>query len=1122
MEVAELSLSWGLSRRLGDVIKDGVMGRSCAPPRDTSPLNSRVNLTDLNLVRALPCFRSHTGWVWRTLSFFEKGLLLDFNELCLQKLEGLSCLSDIFEKALPGKIAQVVNELLLSWFGVPVKAPFTSPAPDVGDKRGGKLLMSAALAPKPSLLKEDPFLVMEVEYLRSYGEKAAKGDEEPVPVELWDRSVLRTVFPWLSYSPTVAAALQVIREKFAWRIYIVNLVNSFFRYLKATYGSQWPLLASNKKRRRLRSTKNGATTLRRELRRELVMDLQIGLDGLMRALRSSWWEWSAGSTCFFWRWHSSVRREVRDGFPVYVTSKLPEFKKKQSFNITDVEMVSLKSKVRKVIGRRYIEPGYVKSLINYFAVPKVRNDAGEVIDIRVVYDGTKSGLTDATWAPNFYMPSLGSLLMIVSTDTWFADMDLGEMFLNYFMDHRLRPFSGVDVTRILGSETPTWYQWSRTFMGFRASPYIAVKSFAFTMDVIRGDHLRRDNPYGYDRIRLNLPGSPDYCPSLPWLSKMKDGDEASDAVTYMDDIRILGSSEMSCRLAAREASKKTQYLGEQDAARKRRPPNKEPGPWCGAFVANRNGSVWVYVSQSKWSKAKAYVAKWYQELSDCACKQVPLELDFKDLEKGHGFLVYLSRTYDPIVPYLKGIHLTLDSWRTGRDAEGWKVNKKRKRSADDGVQVEEEEYGAEWISEHFLFRKDGVEQIVPPTEARDKAPGKVSAVPRLMDDLRVLLDFFEPEAPLWRFVRGAEVFAVQYGFADASGQGFGATFEDAEGVDYRFGNWGESTAAESSNFRELNNLVEALESKFEQSTGTLVGREIFLFTDNQVAEGAFYKGTSGSRKLFELVVRLRKLEMFSGCKIHIVHIAGSRMIAQGTDGLSRGDISEGVMRGASMLEFVPLHLNCLERSEGLEWWIRSWLSPYAASVGLPLHVLRELDWFNLAQDITGGSTNDDGVWIPNYKPAVYVWVPAPSAGQIAVEQLRQARLKRVLSTHVVVIPRIFPSLWKKQLHRSADLVVELPFVPGFWTKETQHEPLTVAFYFPYIHRKPWQLKRSFAFLGMGRHMRRMWQTGSISTRDILLQFFKWTRTLFTLPDGVVRQLLQSASTCAFSCEQAGK
>ena len=42
------------------------------------------------------------------------------------------------------------------------------------------------------------------------------------------------------------------------------------------------------------------------------------------------------------------------------------------------------------------------------------------------------------------------LLNVASTETWFADMDLSEMLLNYNLDPRIRPYSGVDVSSLLG------------------------------------------------------------------------------------------------------------------------------------------------------------------------------------------------------------------------------------------------------------------------------------------------------------------------------------------------------------------------------------------------------------------------------------------------------------------------------------------------------------------------------------------------------------------------------------------------------------------------------------------------------------------------------------------------
>ncbi len=72
------------------------------------------------------------------------------------------------------------------------------------------------------------------------------------------------------------------------------------------------------------------------------------------------------------------------------------------------------------------------------------------------------------------------------------------------------------------------------------------------------------------------------------------------------------------------------------------------------------------------------------------------------------------------------------------------------------------------------------------------------------------------------------------------------------------------------------------------------------------AKGCFFHGGSSSKLLHELVLRLRKTEMEYDVTLHVVHVAGSRMIAQGTDGLSWGIFLEGVMREEDMLSFVDL------------------------------------------------------------------------------------------------------------------------------------------------------------------------------------------------------------------------
>ena len=47
-------------------------------------------------------------------------------------------------------------------------------------------------------------------------------------------------------------------------------------------------------------------------------------------------------------------------------------------------------------------------------------------------------------------------------------------------------------------------------------------------------------------------------------------------------------------------------------------------------------------------------------------------LPLNRLEKIRGFLIYVARTYSWMTPFLKGLHLVIDSWRPGRDSDsGW-------------------------------------------------------------------------------------------------------------------------------------------------------------------------------------------------------------------------------------------------------------------------------------------------------------------------------------------------------------------------------------------------------------------------------------------------------------------
>ena len=76
------------------------------------------------------------------------------------------------------------------------------------------------------------------------------------------------------------------------------------------------------------------------------------------------------------------------------------------------------------------------------------------------------------------------------------------------------------------------------------------------------------------------------------------------------------------------------------------------------------------------------------------------------------------------------------------------------------------------------------------------------------------------------------------------------------------------------------------------------------------------------------------MEMTYGMTIHVIHISGKRMIAQGTDGCLRGSLMEGVMAGADMLAFVDLSRGGIERHPPLlDWALVPQASPIAGGNG---------------------------------------------------------------------------------------------------------------------------------------------------------------------------------------------
>ena len=609
-----------------------------------------------------------------------------------------------------------------------------------------------------------------------------------------------------------------------------------------------------------------------------------------------------------------------------------------------------------------------------------------------------------------------------------------------------------------------WEVWQRCAMGLKPSPYQAVQAMMVAEEVIRGDPKDPCNPYRWDGVRMNLPGQVDYDPTLPWVSKIRFGDQciACDVVIFVDDLRVTGPTQKEAWQAAQRAAAVLNTLGIQDAPRKRRDGSQAPGAWSGCVLRTDKDGVFVYVSQEKWDKTKRLLDEVMTLIT-----MAPTKIPRKRLEQIRGFLQYVTRTYTGMNPYLIGFHLTIDGWREDRDAEGWRRKSPPKSwSRNGGVS---DEVGAMETALNMTASESHLAHNDP------EAPEFVTAAPRFLHDIIAMQALTRGDTPTLRRVRCSKTGHAFYGFYDASGRGFGATLQIGDTLLYEYGQWSSEVSEESSsNWRELGNLVMSIENQVREHD--LRDCELYLFTDNTTAEAAFWKGSSKSQKLFNLVLRLKTLEVEADLIIHVVHVAGKRMIAQGTDGLSRGDKSTGVMQRIAMEQFVPLHLSALDRSSTLRPWLTS------AAQGLDPVFLEPEDWFTKAHEL-----------------GTFVWHPAPAAADVVVEQLGKARHKRPSSLHIIVIPRLMTGRWRRHLTRECDCYFRIPPGCTLWGK-SQYEPVLIFFCLPFVgHRPNFAAKQKLLEDFQGTMLQDdLWQASDERGGTFLRKFLHQARSLCSL------------------------
>ena len=832
--------------------------------------------------------------------------------------------------------------------------------------------------------------------------------------------------------------------------------------------------------------------------------VKVALDAISRAAGpytrdhdlylSTWWEWVSGSAPFFWNWPERYQSEIRDGQKHFMLGKFHYFNKRQRGPKDEKDGPLIRKKVTGVRKKGYIEMGEVLSLIHYFYVPKGQND------IRMVYNGTSCGLNDTLWAPHFGLPCVRQTVRSLMPGYLQCDIDIGEMFLNFMLHDDLRALSGVDLKFARSDDVndeewertrPEVYErWCRNWMGLRDSPYRSIQQLIRLKMDAYGDRCDKTNPFHWERVVLNFPGSEDYRPDLPWVMKVRfDGHLACEVFVYVDDGRITGFCREICWAAARKLASLCTKRGVQDAGRKRTGPINSPGPWAGTMCFTTDGRVTGLVSELKWEKTRKLVLELKEMVDVSLATEGGKTISRQRLLEIRGYLNYIVRTYGWMNPYLKGLHNTIDGWRENRDEGGWKMTPKQLQ-----------EKLSRQLEDAMLGRResdDRLEKELDLKPATTEEPDLVAPVDRLKQDVKALTELTATIEPPKVDYRGGANLTAWYCPGDASGSGFGTALVMKErGILYESGMWTKEYAEESSNFREAENLVIRLEKEVRE--GDMQGREVFLFTDNLVFESTYYKGYSQSRKLSDIALRLHKLQREGNLILHVVHIAGTRMKEWGVDGLSRGDLLDGMMAGKDPLSFIPLNKGADERSNGaVKRWISQWWNVWPT----PLTEMTPQLWFEL-RDVKGPR----------------LWMPAPAAMEVVMEVFNEDRIAHPRNPHVFVIPRLMTHLWRKNLGKDADLMFTVESNVNFWGS-SQHEPLIFAIVLPFSYTPdysgPWlarstpetlewaaELNAGFkskrrphldSVLKLDRTVREMWEHPEERGRVVLREFLNWAR-----------------------------
>jgi len=108
------------------------------------------------------------------------------------------------------------------------------------------------------------------------------------------------------------------------------------------------------------------------------------------------------------------------------------------------------------------------------------------------------------------------------------------------------------------------------------------------------------------------------------------------------------------------------------------------------------------------------------------------------------------------------------------------------------------------------------------------------------------------------------------------------------------GVWSTQLSSFTSNWKEMSTLLHTLKLEANRPINRVKGCRLLYLTNNMTSYNIFRKGSSTSILLTKLLMRIKILEMQLGFLVIVLHVPGTVMISESTDGLSRGVSRQGL------------------------------------------------------------------------------------------------------------------------------------------------------------------------------------------------------------------------------------